>query len=207
MKKVKNNNGFVLIETIVTAVFVLGFFTFIIVNILPLVGEYERVEDYDTVDAVYETHLIRKMILKNNSATLTKLFTYPTSYISDVNNYGYYYEFEGTDLCYFLSNYNYCKKLLSSSFLDVNKIIITDFDTGALKNYAKNHEEMFDRNVFEYLKYIPNYYKDCPKDLSSSFCFRRLIVVYNDGRISNLELVDYDFSCGGGCFYGNPKEH
>ena len=38
----KNKKGFVLVETIVAAVFVLGLFSFIIANLLPLVGEYEK---------------------------------------------------------------------------------------------------------------------------------------------------------------------
>ena len=37
-----NRKGFVLVETIVTSVFILGLFTFVIANVLPIIGEYEK---------------------------------------------------------------------------------------------------------------------------------------------------------------------
>ena len=61
-----NSNGFVLVEAIITSIFVLGFFSFIISNLLPMVGEYEKSLDYDSISSKYDAHLIRKMILKDN---------------------------------------------------------------------------------------------------------------------------------------------
>ena len=57
----KNKKGFVLVESIVAAVFVMAFSTFLIANLLPLVGEYEKSLKFDTVDAKYDAHLIRKI--------------------------------------------------------------------------------------------------------------------------------------------------
>ena len=53
--------GFVLVETIVTSVFVLGLFVFIFANILPLIGDYDRIRNYDTIESIYDTHMIKKM--------------------------------------------------------------------------------------------------------------------------------------------------
>ena len=98
-----SNKGFVLVETIVAAVFVLSFFSFLIANLLPMVGEYEKVLDYDSIESKYDAHLIRKMILKDNSCRTKNLIT-----LSEDG----YYEFDGTDICLYLENVNYCKKLL-----------------------------------------------------------------------------------------------
>mgnify|MGYP006955121113 CR=1 FL=1 len=43
MKKI-DNKGFVIVETIIVAVFIIGICTFLFANFIPLIGEYERVE-------------------------------------------------------------------------------------------------------------------------------------------------------------------
>ena len=119
----QNNNGFVLVEAIITSIFVLGFFSFLIANLLPMVGEYEKSLDYDSISSKYDAHLIRKMILKDNSCRTENLI--------NLSTYDYY-EFEGTDICLYLDNVNYCKELLSEDYLDVNKIILTNFESSSL---------------------------------------------------------------------------
>ena len=61
MKKI-NSYGFALAETLIVTVFLLAIFTLIFTSFLPLVGEYEKREAYDTVDGKYKTYLIKKMI-------------------------------------------------------------------------------------------------------------------------------------------------
>ena len=58
----KNNNGYVLAETLVVTVFVMAIFSVIYVNFYPLAGEYERREFYDDVDSKYETYWIKRFI-------------------------------------------------------------------------------------------------------------------------------------------------
>ena len=137
----KNKKGFVLVETIVAAVFVLGLFSFIIANLLPLVGEYEKKSVYDTTESKYEAHLIRKMILKDNSCRTKNLITLP-------EDKGYYV-FENTDICLYLENMNYCNKLLSKDFLDVKKIILTKYNVNTLKSNSSK----FERALKEYIDY------------------------------------------------------
>ena len=182
-----NKKGFVLVETIVTAVFVLGLFTFLIANILPLVGDYERTLDYDSIESKYDAHLIRKMILKDNSCRTENLITLPSKG---------YYEFNGTDLCLYLSNSNYCNKLLSDNYLAVEKIIITGYDTTSLKERASS----FNRALSEYIDYIPKYTNTVSFNSTQYFYKRRLIIVFKDGRITNIELLmnkDMSLNCGG----------
>lgn len=61
MKKI-NQNGFVLAETLVVAVFIMAIFTLIFSNFYPLIGEYEKRETYDDVDGKYAVYWIRRMI-------------------------------------------------------------------------------------------------------------------------------------------------
>lgn len=179
-----NKKGFVLVETIVTAVFVLGLFAFIIANILPLIGDYDRIRDYDSVQSIYDAHLIRKMILKSDATRTYNLVNFPSG--QD------YYIFEGTDICYYLSNKNYCMKLLSRDYLDVRKIIITTFNTSSIKSKAST----FDRGMAEYIKRMPKY-NNAP--LQSYSYQRRIIVEFNDGRFANVELLVEATNGGGTC--------
>ena len=57
MKKL-NSKGFVLAESIVVSVFVLGIFTYLAVNVIPLVTEYDRAINYDNPQEVYAANLL-----------------------------------------------------------------------------------------------------------------------------------------------------
>ena len=105
-----------------------------------------------------------------------------------------YYEFNGTDICLYLDNINYCKKLLSEDYLDVNKIILTRYNTSTIK--AKS--DKFDRVIKEYIDYIPKY--ESTININQYFYQRRLIILFNDGRITNIELLmnsNGNITCGG----------
>lgn len=171
-----NKKGFVLVETIVVSVFVLGLFTFIIANIIPLIGEYEKESDYDSVESIYSAHMIRKMILKSENQRIASLATLPAEG---------YYMFDGDDICYYLTNINYCKKLLSRDFLDVRKIILTNY---TISNDFKQRSKKFDRATREYISQMQKYNNTGLNPSQYDF-ERRIIVVFNDGRITNIELL------------------
>lgn len=59
----KNKKGFVLIELLIVAVFTASLFTFLYVNVVPLMGDYEQKEKYDTLDTKYVLYDLRKEIL------------------------------------------------------------------------------------------------------------------------------------------------
>ena len=61
MKKI-NSSGFVLAETLVVTVFLMVIFSMIYASFLPLIGEYEKRENYDTVDGKYGVYWIKRMI-------------------------------------------------------------------------------------------------------------------------------------------------
>ncbi len=193
----KNNKAFVLAESIVTAVFVLSFFSFLIANLLPLVAEYEKNLSYDNVESKYNTHLIKKMLLKDDLCRVFNLVDFPLSdYSLDDSYQQVFYEFDKTDICLYLKNENYCKTLLSSEFLDVKKIIITEYNARSIKEISYGDNTPFDRMTNEYLKYMPEYKDDT---LEADVIQRRLIVVFNDGTITNSALlVNIDSTCLGG---------
>ncbi len=57
-----NNSGFVLVETLIVAVAVSAIFAMVFKHFYPLIGEYERREDYDDIDSKYGTYWIKRMI-------------------------------------------------------------------------------------------------------------------------------------------------
>lgn len=181
MKK-RNQKGFVLIEAIVVAVFVLSLFTFLFSNLVPLVGEYEAAENYDTINSIYNTNLIRTMIMSDSNVNS----------ILQLNNPSYatnsYIKYEGDDICTYMSTtgqQNYCTKLLSSTFLNVNSIYVTWYRTGSIKNYIKDNPSNFPRAVREYVYTLEDFNQPTNSAYDS---YKRIIVYFNDGTFANLEI-------------------
>lgn len=85
------------------------------------------------------------------------------------------------------------QKLLSKDYLDVKKIVLTSYNTATLKD----HKDLFDRALKEYIDYIPEFSSSA--SLSQYFYQRRLIVSFNDGRMVNIELLmnNDSINCGG----------
>lgn len=81
MKKI-NSSGFVLAETLVVTVFLMAIFAMIYASFLPLVGEYEKRENYDTVDGKYAIYWIKRMIEDPS-------YNVPSGRENDIKNKGY----------------------------------------------------------------------------------------------------------------------
>ena len=71
MKKI-NAKGFILAETLIVSVFLMVMFTMIYTNFYPLIGEYEKRENYDDVDGKYTAYWIKKIIESNDTLKLLK---------------------------------------------------------------------------------------------------------------------------------------
>lgn len=178
MKK-RNEKGFLLAESIIVGVFVLSLFTFLFVNIIPLVGEYENEEKYDTISSVYNTNLIRSMIMGDaNVNDILKL----TQASGTVNTYNV---FTGDSICNRLDKKNFCKKLLNSTYLDVHSIYITWYRTNKIKDDVKNHPHNFPRAVRDYVGSMDKYTQPAGDTYDK---YKRVIVYYNDGTFANLEI-------------------
>lgn len=61
MKKI-NNKGFALVETLIVTAFVVGIFSVMYANFYPMMGEYEKRENYDDISSIYKANLFKKLI-------------------------------------------------------------------------------------------------------------------------------------------------
>lgn len=61
MKKM-NSKGFVLAETLIVTVFLMIIFTMLYSNFYPLIGEYEKRENYNDVNGIYAVYWLKRMI-------------------------------------------------------------------------------------------------------------------------------------------------
>ena len=71
MKKI-NSRGFALVEMVIVSAFVMGLLTLMYTNFYPMMGEYEKRENYDNIESVYKTYLVKKMVeLRRINLSLT----------------------------------------------------------------------------------------------------------------------------------------
>lgn len=68
----KNNKGFVLAEAIIVSVFVLGMFTYLAMNVIPLISRYERVVNYDNPQEIYLANTLYEEMLSVEKNTNIK---------------------------------------------------------------------------------------------------------------------------------------
>lgn len=61
MKRI-GSRGFILVETLIVAVFIMTLFIFVYKNSVPMIGKYEHLRRYDDLDSVYAINLVRKMV-------------------------------------------------------------------------------------------------------------------------------------------------
>ena len=77
----KNNKGFVLAEAIIVSVFVLGMFTYLAMNVIPLISRYERVVNYDNPQEIYLANTLYEEMVE-----LETLNNVQNNIIMNINN-------------------------------------------------------------------------------------------------------------------------
>lgn len=80
MKKI-NKKGFALAEAIVVSVFVLGMFTYLAMNIIPLISKYDAVLKYDNPQEIYAANVLYDEVLNYMN---TKHVEYTASNFKDM---------------------------------------------------------------------------------------------------------------------------
>lgn len=133
MKKI-NNKGFMLVETLVCATFIVGILTFIYVQFTNINQSYENSFKYNTVNDLYLTNQARIYIEQNGvenlkNALINKDYIDITACPSE-----------------YLQEYDYCKQLMSD--LNIKQIIFTKAD---LKNKLS---EDISANLFDFIKKV-----------------------------------------------------
>ena len=183
MKK-SNRKGFVLAEAIVVGVFLIELLSILIINVLPLIGQYERSFKYDQIDRKYDINLIRKMILMapNNNNILSN---YDISYSSSK---GYIVYNNMNDFCSEI-NYSYCYSLLTDSngnaMLNVKSLILTKYNTTNLKQNVNTLS--ISRGFKEYIKYLPSDALIVTNDIAYR-PYKKLIVEFSNNTYASIEV-------------------
>ena len=177
MKKTKivNKSGFILVETLIVGVFIMGIFSLLYTNFFPLIGEYERYKNYDTVESTYIAHWGRMIALKGLPESVYTTAS-NTGYV-DISDCSLYTNSDGIASCSAFINMN-----------NVSKIYLTPYSTVDFKNFVKDNSS-FSRSFREYISYLPTYSKNTSKTADSGYY--RVIVEYvsNDTyRYGNIEV-------------------
>jgi len=173
VRRLNNKSGFVLAEAIIVGVFVLGLFTFLFMNVIPLIGRYEAAEGYDTVDGVYNANLIRAMLMKDQ-------------YVDNVLKIDdTFKKYNVSEFCQLLSDENYCVSLIGGRFIDVDAIYVTWYRLRDFKAYVKNHKGEFNRATRDYVKTLDDYNQPSGEIYSK---YKRLIIAYKNGEFANIEV-------------------
>ena len=153
MKKL-NSKGFVMTETLVVAVFIMGIFGIMYNNYYPLIGEYERREVFDDVDSKYGAFWIKRFI-QHSSYDLS------AAQKNTINSNGY--------VLFSCNNINndyrktMCNKLLKElEVKDYNlqpKVYITKYNLESFKNYveADTNYATFSGGFSDYVNFLPIY--------------------------------------------------
>ena len=194
--KNNKNKGFVLAEAIVVGVFLMGLLSILIINVLPLIGDYERISRYDNLDKKYDMDLVRRMILIKASSDILS-----DSNINYSSSKGYAIYNDKSAFCstLFSTSSNdaykqYCISLLGENMLDVKTLILSKYDIQNLKNETSNLEkkastdpEKISRGLGEYIRYLPsdsaiaNNYTNYRDD-------KKIIIEFNDNTYASIEV-------------------
>ena len=156
--KTMTKKGFVLVETLIVAVFVMGIFIFVYRNSIPMMGEYEKLQNFDDVDSVYAADMMKRMVTNYLDFDEIEAGLQSTTYmdVSNCNNTLYY------------TDPNYCTKLKKSLHIAADDIVIlTKYNlSSALQGTSTtfrtvvDEDEYFDSgklsNFRLYLKSVPD---------------------------------------------------
>ena len=174
-KKVLNRDGFILVETLIVGVFIMAIFSLLYTNFFPLIGEYERYKDYDTVESVYIAHWAREIAIKG----------LPTSVYNTARNTGYV-DISECSLYTVADGFSLCSAFETMN--NVTKVYLTPYSTETFKTYI-NDNSSFGRSFREYIAYLPTYSNNTSKTPDTGYY--RVIVEYvsNDTyKYGNIEL-------------------
>lgn len=219
MKKITslNNKGFVLVETLIVAVAVAAIFSLVFKHFFPLMGEYERREDYDDIDSKYGTYWVKRLIqsdyynFDNNKAEIMTngYSVFSCGNISDEIKNSMCNQLL-VDLEVSCDDLTTTDKIEKCNSTRLPHIYITPYQLRGAPNTITTvdsgnvKDQMFLNNTLtdglkEYLKYLPDY----SKVQSLNGAKYRIVIEYYRHRFDNndatgdetsYEVDDFDFS-------------
>ena len=182
MKKL-NNKGFVMTETLVVAVFILGIFGIMYNNYYPLIGEYERREVFDDVDSKYGAFWVKRFIQHDS-------YQFDVDMRNSINTNGY-----TMFSCEHITTDDYrktmCLKLVREleikDYSSQPKVYITKYNLETFKNYVKADTEYatFSGGFADYVNFLPIY-----KVGSLNNAFYRVLIEFERSK-NGVEYTTY----------------
>lgn len=177
LKKI-NNKGFMLLETLIVSVFVMSVFTMIYANILPMMAEYEKYHNYNTVEATYKAHWARKIALDGLNDDTFDMVANSKNYY-DITDCSLYTKNDRDDMESWCNNYKYANSIKS--------IYLTSY---SLENFKEtvSSSSTFSRSFKEYVDYLPLYSKNTRKADNDKYF--HIIVEYSNNNKFNYGIIE-----------------
>lgn len=211
MNKFINNKGFVLVETLVVSVFVVTVFTFLYINVLPLIGSYEEEVNYDSIDTKYIGNLARNNLKYNlNSAYNKNIIDAMEKTLNNgpSNNGALYIEISDCDKEITFTDdygttrtepifevqgyeiYAQCEEFMSLT--NVEHIYITKYNLSDIKKAINNTDTSVNNlssQTKEYIKFLPTY-----ENIPSNSDYRLIIALRDSYNNKKLYYGTIEFS-------------
>lgn len=172
MKKI-NKKGFALAEAIVVSVFVLGMFTYLAMNIIPLISKYDAVLKYDNPQEIYAANVLYDEVL---SYIYTGYSEYTASDFTDMkfdkSNSSIVIDYGGENQDYFLELIDYLGI--------VNTFWLDDKRSGINDDYSTNY-----RGMRDYCNYLFS-----KKGLGNKENYAIFLVEFEDNKFSHFVIMD-----------------
>lgn len=166
MKK-SNQKGFLLVETLVVSIFILGSFVFLFVQFRNVNQSYQISFQYNAIDALYAAENLKKFYLNDNFDNMAQTYRTGKMKYADLT----------TCPSSMIKEVAYCQKLME--VLDVKTVLFTDSDTTYIKNVLDT--STIDPSLKKFIKYIKN-------DEEGVLLKYRLIVEMNDGTFASIKI-------------------
>lgn len=193
--KLLNKKGFALVETLIVTAFVMTIFIFTYQNLVPLIGEYEKMDSYDDIDSVYAANLYKQVILNYTNLNYIDSYLQNHTYldITDCSNTNIY------------TNNNYCSKM--KQVLNIAKddyIFITRYDISNFREELKENEFFDSGKLSNFKSYvntigdIDSFYDPTDNNQSSLGKYRLFITrtVVNTDQSTSLKYVNLGIFLG-----------
>lgn len=173
MKKI-NKKAFALAEAIVVSVFVLGMFTYLAMNIIPLISKYDAVLNYDNPQEVYAANVLYDEVLNY-------LNTYTAS---DIENLKFDKDKRTETVTVVINNNNAEEQDYFLELIDYLGIVnifwlgdkCSDIDSAYSTNY---------RGMRDYCNYLFS-----KKGLENKRDYAILLVEFEDNKFSHFVIMD-----------------
>lgn len=171
-----NNKGFLLTEAIVVAVFVMGMFVYLAINVFPLITKYDKALNYDNPNEVYNINLLYDSLqnefnFDNNDGRKKYL-----KYYSVENGSLSCSEDDGNCTSDSIFQKDYYKTLIYE-YLNIDRILIYK------KSISNDQKNKLDRDIREYYNYTLNHYSD-----SDIVMIARFNYMENNHKFASIKL-------------------